>query len=289
MLRPLVIACVFGCASILAHGAELVAKPGGKIKVIHGTPVWNEAFTDQMKPGLNWRLGSNAATTLDTEAGIIFDDGIVFPGKYNLGLLCENAGSYVLVVHNDGQNFQNKSFEAKADFKLTALDKKHFAKALAIDFGRDPEKKGYQFNIDFGPHRVTQSFVTAKAKTAKGKTGAIGFTATYLERTDLADFKKAVEGGEVCVAKFESKSKQPMKAVLSVRGEPTLRFVLEGEASSHASVTGTSEQPKTVGTVLGLAFADQEGKAKATFSAGDVNYVFTIDEKPFESVKPRDR
>lgn len=290
MLKQLVLAGSFVVSfSLTALGAELVAKPGGKIKVIHGNPVWNDAFTEQMKPGLNWRLGSNGPTTLDTEAGLIFDDAIVFPGKYNLGLLCENAGSYVLVVHNDGQNYGNGPCEAKATFRISALDKKKFAKALTIDFGRDPEKKGYQFQIDFGPHRVSQSFITAKAKTAKGKTGAIPFTATYLEWTDLGAFKKTVEEGEVCVARLEGKAKQPMRAILSVRGEPSLRFVLDGEESSHASVTGTSEQPKTVSTTLGLAFADDAGKAKATFTAGDVNYVFVIDEKPFESVKPRGR
>lgn len=289
MSRPLPIVALLSLAlavpALVFAGGEVSAKPGGKVKVIHGAPVWNDTFAAELKPGLNWRLGSNAATTLSTEGGMIFSDCVVFPGDYNLALVCDAADDYRLVFHHDGTYFKGTGSVEKAKLVMGTLDKKEFAKALLIDLGRDAAKKGYELTIDFGPNRLSQTFTSVKAKTVKGKAGTLGFSATYLERADLAELKKSLAESEVCVVKFESKSAKPMKGMLSVRGEPSLRFIPEGQAGSTSSLTGKEEQPKTKTPALALAFADAAGKAKTTFTVGDVSYVFEIEEKNFESVK----
>jgi Protein of unknown function (DUF2911) len=270
-------------------GAELAAKPGGKIKVIHGSPVWREDFASEMKPGLNWRLGSDSATTLTTEGGMLFGDTVIFPGEYNLALVCDAPNEFGIVFHHDGTFYGGQKSEGEAKLTMKQVSGKEVSKALAIDLTKDPELKGYAFRITFGPNRLTSGFETAKAKTTKGKTGTKGFTATYLDRTDVKELKEKLESSDVLVARVERKGSNPVKLMLRGGATPRLGFVLAGETTPHGSVDGKTEQAKAAATNFQLVFSDAEGKAHAVFTVHDTTYAFDLDEKMFVDVKPRDR
>jgi hypothetical protein len=261
-----------------ARLGEINAKPGGKVKVIHGTPSWRESFEDQMKPGLNWRLGSNAATTLESEGGLVFANGVLFPGEYNLALSCNQPGAYELVVHQDGTYWKGEAALARIAMNAERVDEKKGSKALAIEFEKDKgaPKGGYLVAVLFGPHRLTAPFIGAKAKSASSKAGKQTFKTTWLERTDLEELQKKVEGTEEQIARLEPKAGKPYKVFL--RGGPKVQLRLEPEDGSAVGETleGQSQPAAKPAPALTLAFQTKAENSVLTVSLGENTYVFDL-------------
>ncbi len=273
--------------AIALAGAELAAK-GGKIKIQHGTPPWKEEFESQLKAGLNWRLGSDAATTLNADAGMIFSDFVAFPGEYNLALTSDKQDEYKVVFHHDGQFYTNKKTEGAAAFDARKVEGKQVTKALVIELVKNPAgpaqgviSRAYVFRITFGPHRLESTFDTAKAKTAKGKAGSKPYTLTYLERTDIGALDQQLEKGEVCVGRIDRKDAEPARVYLTGGETPRLRIAAGVSLTGAGSVTGKKETVKTPAPAVAVSMSDAGDGSKATFSIGGSNYVFEIPAKTF--------
>lgn len=216
-MRPIVARSAVALAALTFSAAalgnaEITAKPGGKIKVSHGAPMWRDDFEAELKKQLNWRLGANAATTLDTEAGMIFEDCVIFPGSYNLALTGDGSGAFELVLHHDGTFYKGERNDGEARLAATTVDGKEITKALEIELPKGSDKKGYSFQITFGKHRIANDFTTAKAKTIKAKAGKAALGITYLERTDLEALATKLDSTEVPIARIATKDGDPINA-----------------------------------------------------------------------------
>lgn len=270
-------------STVASGNVEISAKPGGKIKVTHGAPMWRDDFEAELKKDLNWRLGSNAATTLETEAGILFDDCVIFPGTYNLGLTGSGSGDFQLVFHHDGTDYLGKKSEGKAKLIASMVEGKQIAKSLEIELPKGSDKKGYSFQITFGKHRIAHDFGTAKAKTIKAKAGKAALSVTYLERTDLDALTKKLDSAEVAIAKVATKDGDPVTLYLRGGSAPAAR--LDGGVSANA----TKEQAKAKAPSVLMTAAEGDKTAKLTVQIGDSNYTFELPESSFETTKAPSR
>jgi len=269
-------------AALAAGKAELKTKPGGRVRITHGTPAWNEKFLAEMKPGLNWRLGAGGATTIQTEGALIFDDAVVFPGEYNLALTCEAEGEWALIFHHDGDFYQNQRNSGMTMFRQRGVKEgEEEAKMLLIELSRQEQDAEFPYLLStrFGPFVVEKPFATAKARTIKGKAGRHPLTSIYLERTDLERMKKAALEDEVCVASLESPSfKGALKLFLRVGEEEVSMVALrDDEVGIPRHLAGQSrrvQQPTSV-----MTHKIQPGKDGATL-------IFTIGNELFEFALP---
>lgn len=278
-----VLATTLIVSTTASGNVEISAKPGGKVKVTHGAPMWRDDFEAELKKELNWRLGSNAATTLETEAGILFDDCVIFPGTYNLALTGSGSGDFQLVFHHDGTYYKGEKHEGKAALTASTVEGKQVTKALEIELPKGSDKKGYSFQITFGKHRIAHDFSTAKAKTIKAKAGKAALSVTYLERTDIDALTKKLDAAEVAIARVATKDGDPVTLFLRGGSAPGAR--LDG----GSSLTATKEQAKAKAPGVLMTAAEGDKTAKITVQVGDSNYTFELPESSFETTKAPSR
>ncbi len=268
-------------APLFFEKAELSAKPGGKVKIDYNPPVWSDKFESQIVSGLDWRLGSGSATTMDTEAGLVFDDFVVFPGEYNLGATCLGSDAWDLVFHHDGQFITHKTVEGKVHCKAESLPPKKLAKKLSIEMPKAKDG-GYEFIATFGTHTFKAPFTTAKAQVAKGKCVKSLFAATWLELADSESMEQKLEKG-ACVARIESKDLEaPVRVVLHAGDKPTLELVPGKEGASPITVDGTKAKAAAKAPSLACAVTSGEQNATFAFTIGESQYSFPVGPEVFD-------
>lgn len=267
----------------LAHAAgktEIRAKPGGKIRITHGTPAWNEKFLAQMQQlPVNWRLGSGGATTITTDAALLFDDAVIFPGEYNLALTCEDEGEWALVFHHDGDFYENARNSGKTMLRQGGLgDKEKESKMLVIELAKQEEAElPYLLSIHFGPFKVAKPFATAKARTITGKAGKHRLTSTYLERTDLEELKKTALADEVCVAIIESPSfKGKLKLFLRTGEEVSMVALRDDEVGVPRYLDGQSGKTEKPTKMVTHKIKQGNNEATLIFTIGDETFHFAM-------------
>jgi hypothetical protein len=271
---------------LLAGGnAEVKTKPGGKVSATYGSPTWNAGFEGQMKPGTNWRLGSNAATTVTTEGAIVFDDCVVFPGQYNLAMVCRTADQWALVFHNDGIQYGGEKNAGQSILTMTRVDEKQASKQLQIDLEADKATKGqYLWRVTFGPHRVEKPFTTARTKDTKAKIGKHKVTASWLVLDDLEGLATSLEKSDVCLARLESPSlvRGPLKA--SLRGGSDVQLILADERANSVPrrIPGQAGGAEKASKSLELVLEGGDDKGVLTFVVGAQSYVFELPPDVFE-------
>jgi Protein of unknown function (DUF2911) len=75
---------------------------GGKVSVEYGRPALaGRDVKSMLQPGMEWRMGSNAATTLDTNVDLKFGNKTVAKGKYVLKAKFVEEGKWLLLVTED--------------------------------------------------------------------------------------------------------------------------------------------------------------------------------------------
>ena len=81
------------------RGQAELALEGGKVSVDYGRPTLRGRNIEALiQPGDEWRLGSNAATTLATEVALKLGDKVLAPGKYILKAKLIEAKKWHLLV-----------------------------------------------------------------------------------------------------------------------------------------------------------------------------------------------
>ncbi len=260
------------------------ARPGGKMTVDHGTPTWRDEFQTALSPGQAWRLGANGATTWTTEAGLIFDDLVVFPGTYDLAAAPQSDQTWHLIFHHDGNQYRRETGEGHAVLAEAEVSKKEFAKSLTVEI--EPDKKAgkgvYRFRATFGPRRMEGTFRSAKAKTLKGKVGSERFTSTVLLRTDVDDLAERVANDFVPLARLEVTPRKgdPRSFRVFVKGgdSPALALVPPGgSVGSAATISGQSGGASAAKTVEHSIESTDAG-ADLVFEVGEHSFHFPVTE-----------
>ena len=75
---------------------------GGKVSIEYGRPALaGRDVKAMLQPGMEWRMGSNAATTLDTNVDLKFGNKTLPKGKYVLKAKFVEEGKWLLLVTED--------------------------------------------------------------------------------------------------------------------------------------------------------------------------------------------
>lgn len=84
------------------RGQTSLELSGGKVSVEYGRPALaGRDVKSMIQPGMEWRMGSNAATTLDTNIDLKFGSKTVAKGKYVLKAKFIEEGKWTLLVIED--------------------------------------------------------------------------------------------------------------------------------------------------------------------------------------------
>jgi len=134
------------------RGTSSIDIGGGKVTVEFGTPkLGDRNIEDMIKPGMTWRLGSNAATTMESTVELDFGGKKLGAGKYTLTARCGQDQSWTLLA--------SAGSGAAFEFPL------HFSKDST---GQDVMKitlakagAGADLTIAWGTHRLHASFKPA--------------------------------------------------------------------------------------------------------------------------------
>jgi len=100
----LVVLCSFLPSSLQAQdrGEATLTLGTGKVSVDYGRPsLQGRDIYSLIKPGDEWRMGSNAPTTLTTDIDLKFGDKMVKKGKYVLRAKLVEKGKWVLLIKQD--------------------------------------------------------------------------------------------------------------------------------------------------------------------------------------------
>ena len=84
------------------RGQTSLELSGGKVSIEYGRPALaGRDVKSMLQPGMEWRMGSNAATTLDTNIDLKFGNKTVAKGKYVLKAKFVEEGKWLLLVTED--------------------------------------------------------------------------------------------------------------------------------------------------------------------------------------------
>src|SRR2546425_10522430 len=104
-IAVLLASCCLTLLSALAHepgrDTTFLELSGGKVTIDYGTPKLSGRNLDEMiRPGVPWRLGMNAATTLENSVALDFKGKILRPGKYTLFARADEKRNWFLLITN---------------------------------------------------------------------------------------------------------------------------------------------------------------------------------------------
>jgi len=84
------------------RGQAELALDGGKVSVEYGRPTLRGRNIEALiQPGDEWRMGSNAATTLTTDTPLKFGDKVIPAGKYILKAKLIEAKQWHLLIETE--------------------------------------------------------------------------------------------------------------------------------------------------------------------------------------------
>jgi len=159
MKKSVLIAVVLGFAtmSMLAQmpgdrGEASLEMAGGKVVIDYGRPsLGGRDIKAMIQPGMEWRMGSNAATTLSADVDLKFGDKSVSKGKYVLKAKFIDEGKWNLLVVKDKSTV--------AEVPLTVGNSSTSAEKLTITL----EKKGSgaMFLLSWGNMTLSTPFQKA--------------------------------------------------------------------------------------------------------------------------------
>lgn len=125
------------------RGEASLALDKGKVSVEYGRPALKgRDLTQMMKPGTEWRLGSNAPTTLTTTVPLKFGATTVPAGTYVLKARMNDDKSWNLIILKQGDNA--RVGEAPLAFATAGES------AEMLTMGLERADKGGTLNVHWG-------------------------------------------------------------------------------------------------------------------------------------------
>ncbi len=144
-----------GCA--FAHdggrGNASLEIAGGKVSVEYGRPALKGRDIEAMiKPGQEWRMGADAATTLSTDVALKFGEKTIQPGKYILKAKFVASHEWVLIVQAE-----DKTTAAEAPLKYQKVESP--VEMLTIKL--ENSSSGGRFVLQWGNFSLSTEFQKA--------------------------------------------------------------------------------------------------------------------------------
>ena len=125
---------------------------GGKVTVEYGRPALaGRDVKSMLQPGMEWRMGSNAATTLDTNIDLKFGNKTVTKGKYVLKAKFVEEGKWLLLVAEDEKTL--------AEIPMTTGTNTSPVENVTIKL--EKEGTGGKLTVSWGTLNVATSFQKA--------------------------------------------------------------------------------------------------------------------------------
>lgn len=226
------------CTPALAQSSSLTVPKAGKVEIKHGSVRFRPELYEQARPGMIWRMGSNAATTVETAAALVWANGVVFPGKYDLNARMNDAASWDLIFHRDGRRWQRQTSFGELALKREEMkDKRRHTDALQIAFENTRDKKlrkqgGIEFHLRFGPHDAHAPLWALGTGKMKGKIEKTGVQLEVVKLPQAPEFEKlfAADGDtKMPLAKLTFRGNtEGIRLQVEAGEEPVLRFLETG-------------------------------------------------------------
>jgi hypothetical protein len=147
----------------------------GKVSVDYGRPaVAGRDITKMIEPGTEWRMGSNAPTTLNSDIDLTFGEKTVSKGKYVLKAKLIEAGKWHLMIYKEkeliaevpltlGKNSQPVEMVTikleKAEVPIELEKNPKNSQKLTIKGGK--EGNGGKFILEWGTLNLSTTFQKA--------------------------------------------------------------------------------------------------------------------------------
>ncbi|MFY9610767.1 MAG: DUF2911 domain-containing protein [Blastocatellia bacterium] len=159
-------ACFGNTATAPVHdgdrGHAVLQLDSNKIEVEYGRPTLRGRNPEELiKPGQVWRMGSDAATTLSTQAALKFGETVVPAGKYILRAKLVEPRKWHLLIESEG-----KSLVAEVPFTLQTLD----TAIERLTISLEKKENGGRFILKWGTLLLAADFLPA-ATTASAEDG----------------------------------------------------------------------------------------------------------------------
>jgi DUF2911 family protein len=152
-------ACFGNTAPAPVHGDErgnaVLQLDSNKIEVEYGRPTLRGRNPEELiKPGQVWRMGSDNATTLSTQAALRFGETVVPAGKYVLKAKLIEQRKWHLLIESE-----SKSAVAEIPLSLQTLD----SSVEHLTISLDKKGSGGQFILKWGNLLLAADFVSTAA------------------------------------------------------------------------------------------------------------------------------
>lgn len=135
------------------RGNAVLQLDSNKIEVEYGRPTLRGRNPEELiKPGQTWRMGSNNATTLSTQATLRFGETAVPAGKYVLKAKLVEPRNWHLLIESE-----NKSPVAEVPFSLQTLD----SPVERLTISLDKKESGGRFILKWGTLLLAADFLPA--------------------------------------------------------------------------------------------------------------------------------
>lgn len=239
MKHLIILLSLLSVAPALVSQAKYQVPGAGQISVRYGMPMYRDALVEQARPGLDWRLGANAPTVMETAAALVLNEGVVFPGTYTLTARCREETMWELRFAEgvqQGQASRDRTGPALPSLPLprTRMEKEQeHTKKLSIEVQRAGDRDlaklgGANFQVRFGPYQLANDFLCVGTVKKSHRIGKTAFELESLKLPLLPGFEAALLGkgeGPVTVARMMLANGSP-PAVLKIEAaeEPTLAF-----------------------------------------------------------------
>lgn len=153
------------------RGRPVLQLGSNKIEVDHGRPTLRGRKPETMiQPGQIWRMGSNTATTLSTQASLKFGEKVIPAGKYILQAKLIEPQKWQLLIAAEGG-----SVIAEVPFNLQTLDKS--VELLTITL--EKKDKGGRLILQWGTLVLAADFQPAAMTASADDSGKWSELSTF--------------------------------------------------------------------------------------------------------------
>lgn len=188
---------------VLAAASAQTAKyagPGGKVSIKYGAPRYRAELMLQARPGLVWRLGADTSTTIETTGALVWREGVVFPGTYNLGAVKISDTRWNLIFHRDGNLFRSgKDWGQPSVTQGLSDSPKERSDRLLIELKPAADRAlrkagGAHFRVRFGPHFLEAPLSVLKVTKRRHRLGKLAFQLETVKLPATPEWEKVISG-----------------------------------------------------------------------------------------------
>lgn len=142
------------------RGHAVLQLDSNKIEVEYGRPTLRGRNPEELiKPGQVWRMGSDKATTLSTQAALRFGEMVVPAGKYILKAKLIEPRKWHLLIESE-----SKSPVAEVPFALQTLE----SAIERLTISLDKRESGGRLILKWGPLLLAADFLPAATNASAG-------------------------------------------------------------------------------------------------------------------------